>query len=265
MHFTTGSDSEPETADDPELCNQERGTPCSSANQNHAQQPNATLPKLRLAQDMLENIRLAEIEDDIKSAELLASLSHPASESEELDAITKLSIDIFIGLTGGSQQFYHNVRDALLRWNSNIQLHSYYIVRSKVEKITGVTKIKTDMCSNSCLAYTGPFSTLDQCPNCQLPRYEKVKGKNKPVKQFVSIPLGPMLQALWRTPEGADRMRYRNRKTHEVMQQLNQNHGIVTTYEDVFHGLKYINAIRAGKINPDDTLIFFSLDGAQLQ
>ena len=120
------------------------------------------------------------------------------------------------------------------------------------------------MCPDSCIAYTGPFAALDRCPKCQLPRYENVKGKRKPVKQYYTIPLGPMLQALWRTPEGADRMRYRNHKTNKIMQQLNQNHGVIPIYEGVFHGLEYINAVLAGKIHPNDTLIFFSLDGAQL-
>jgi hypothetical protein len=59
-------------------------------------------------------------------------------------------------------------------------------------------------------------------------------------------------------------MRYRNHKTNEIMQQLNQNNGVISVYEDVFHGLEYINAVRAGKIDPNDTLIFFSIDGAQL-
>src|SRR6266704_5251237 len=132
--------------------------------------------------------------------------------------------------------------------------------------MTGVTQTETDMCPNSCIAYTGPFATLDGCPNtkCQLPRYENVKGKKQARKQFSTIPLGPMLQALWRTPGGADRMQYWNSKTNKIMQQLNHNHGVIPIYEDIFHGLEYINAVHAGKINPDDTLIFFSLDRAQL-
>jgi hypothetical protein len=120
------------------------------------------------------------------------------------------------------------------------------------------------MCPNSCIAYTGPFAALDKCSKCQSPRYEYAKGKKKPQKQYYTIPLGPMLQALWRMPEGADRMRYRNRKTQEIIEQLTRNHGVMPTYEDIFHGREYLNAVRAGKIRPNDTLILFSIDGAQL-
>ena len=175
----TDVDSEEELLDDPAPPNQQADSPRTSAAPYTMPFPNATLPKLKIAQDMVENIQSAKLEDDIKDPELLESLNNPATESEFLDDITTLSIDIFIGLTGGSQQFYNNVRDALFRWKSEVRLLSYYVVRAKVEKTTGVTQIKTDMCPNSCIAYTGPFATLDTCPNpkCQSPRYENVKGK----------------------------------------------------------------------------------------
>ena len=129
MGDPAGWDSKLEALDDHEPLNQEDDAPHLPATPYDELLPNATLPKLKLAQQMIGNIQSAKLEDDIKDPELLESLNNPAAESGFLDDdITKLSIDIFIGLTGGSQQFYNNVRDALSWWKSDVQLHSYYIV-----------------------------------------------------------------------------------------------------------------------------------------
>ncbi|KAF8325705.1 hypothetical protein F5887DRAFT_840223, partial [Amanita rubescens] len=64
------------------------------------------------------------------------------------------------------------------------------------------------MCPNSCIAYTGPFSTLEECPYCAEPRYTQPSTSRKRTarRRFSTIPLGPQLQAMYRSPESADRM-----------------------------------------------------------
>ena len=118
------------------------------------------------------------------------------------------------------------------------------------------------MCINSCIAYTGPFKDLDKCPKCATERYKENSNK-VPRQQFYTIPLGPQIQALWRTPDGGNRMRYRNRKTDEILEEL-QRSGRIPTYEDVLHGSEYLDAHCKGKIGPDDVMIMLSVDGAQL-
>ncbi|KIL54642.1 hypothetical protein M378DRAFT_92151, partial [Amanita muscaria Koide BX008] len=81
---------------------------------------------------------------------------------------------------------------------------------------------------------------------------------------FYTIPLGPQLQALWRTAEGAYQMEYRSRKTYEVFQQLARNGGVPDAYEDIFDGMEYLDTVRAGNITEYDTIVAFSLDGTQL-
>ncbi|KIL55577.1 hypothetical protein M378DRAFT_90704 [Amanita muscaria Koide BX008] len=138
------------------------------------------------------------------------------------------------------------------------------------------------MCPNSCIAYTGPFNLLETCPKCGSSRYEdatpteqdessnsfrRKKPRRKPRKQFYTIPLGPQLQALWRTPEGADRMHYRNRKTEQIVATLHSNGYQLPVLDDVFHGAEYLDAIRAaraGQIRDNDILLMYSIDGAQL-
>jgi hypothetical protein len=126
------------------------------------------------------------------------------------------------------------------------------------------------MCPNSCVAYTGPFSTLEICPKCGETRYDPIKlassgGKTKvPRQEFYTILLGPQLQALWRTPQGAEAMRYRERKTQEILDNLEHNEGVLFSYDDFYFGSDYLNAVMRGNIGPEDTVLLFSMDGAQL-
>ncbi|KIL54253.1 hypothetical protein M378DRAFT_92912 [Amanita muscaria Koide BX008] len=231
--------------------------------------PEPSLDKLAIPMAMVQAIKDAELEDDIKDAEMLKNLRDPTPQSDPIDDTTEFSIDMFMSMIGGSQRMYDEARNALSRRKPPVQIHSYHTVQKIIEKITGVTQIRTDMCPNSCLAYTGPFSHLTECPTCQTPRYERVKNnEKKPLKQFYTIPLGSQLQALWRTPEGADRMRYKSRITAEFLRLYNASDGDSSSYmpkfEDIFHGSEYITAVLNDKIKDDDTLVMFSWDGAQL-
>ena len=238
--------------------------------------PQATLPNLLLTQQLIEAIKTGELHDDIQDPEIIDSLKNPPKISQPLDPITTLSIKIFKALILGSQQMYDGIRDALCQHTPAIEIHSYYITRRKLEEHTGITEIRTDMCPKGCIAYTGPFASLENCPECTTSRYKtddelsdfarKKKARNEkiPRQQFYTIPLGPQIQALWRTPQSAFCMRYHNQRTAEILALAKKNHGIVPVYEDVFDGKEYLDAYLAGQVRDDDTLLMFSWDGAQL-
>jgi hypothetical protein len=64
---------------------------------------------------------------------------------------------------------------------------------------------------------------------------------------------------------GANRMRYWNKKTAAIHAKLNWNpEKPIDVYEDIYDGYQYLEAVKSGRIKEDDTLILFSLDGAQL-
>jgi hypothetical protein len=46
------------------------------------------------------------------------------------------------------------------------ELLSFHAVKNLISQYTGVEAIKHDMCSQSCLAFTGPFMELKNCPMC---------------------------------------------------------------------------------------------------
>lgn len=178
----------------------------------------------------------------------------------------RLSMALFNDLIAASEKTYENVRNTLsCLAPTPFLLDSYYVVKKKIEKIAGVTQLQRNMCVKSCVAFVGPFKELDKCPTCGEARYEENLRTKKPQlrQQFYTIPLGPQIQALWCTPEGADCMQYHNRKTDEIIQTLITK-GKIPLYEDVFHGTEYLDAVCDGRIGPDDVMVTVSLDGAQL-
>ena len=76
------------------------------------------------------------------------------------------------------------------------------------------------------------------------------------------IPLGPQLQAQWKSPEGAQCMHYQNRKTDEIKLQLMHTGGLIKEYDNIHHGTDYIEAVNKGQIKDDDVIIRLSLNGA---
>ena len=235
--------------------------PLPSMTNEQGQLPTAHLRQLQLSQQMIEAIHLGILEDDIQDEILLDQIRNPSSHIQSIDRLSKLLNDIFIAMSScGSQQLYADFRAALSRFDPAIELDSYYVVKSRVEKMTGVFRVMTDMCPNGCIAYTGPFADLEACTKCQTSRYEQEsdpRKKKKPRKQFSTI-------AQWKSPEGAYRMRYRNRKTDEIKVQLVRTGGLIKEYDDIFHGTDYIEAVNKKQIKDDDVVVSWSIDGAQL-
>jgi hypothetical protein len=60
-------------------------------------------------------------------------------------------------------------------------------------------------------------------------------------------------------------LKYRQRCTAKIMEELARNHGIRTSpYVDFFDGSDYLTAVQEGRISIDDMVLVFSIDGAQL-
>ncbi|KAG2340373.1 hypothetical protein BDR05DRAFT_984087 [Suillus weaverae] len=124
------------------------------------------------------------------------------------------------------------------------------------------------MCINTCVGFTGPLARNDECPECGETRYKSdvfaLTGRREPRRQFTSYPVGPQIQAIFRDPESAREMNYRNHYTQQIFNELNQTGGIKDTYRDFFDGSDYLQAVQEGKIKQEDQVLMFSTDGAQL-
>ena len=183
-----------------------------------------------------------------------------------------LSLRLFLSTTSASDQVYNDVRSDMLERHPEDNILSLASVKKKIQDLTGVIPIVHDMCPNSCVAYTGPYADLESCPmpDCQTSRYDPVLlessgGKiKKPQQQFYTMPLGPQLQALWRNPETAEKMKHRSCRTKEIFEALEATGGVIEEYEDIYHGESYLEAVAWGDITPDDMVLMFAMDGAQL-
>lgn len=181
------------------------------------------------------------------------------------DPDLRLSLDLFLSVTTASEDTYSSARTAFLRRHPDDEILSYYQVKRLVEDLSGIIPIIHDMCINSCVGYTGPFAELECCPHCGQSRYETKHGKKVSRKQFSTFPIGPQLQALFRSEDGARSMRYRREYTAKILEELTRNKGQRTSpYTDFFDGSDYIEAVLRKKIADGDIVLVYSIDGAQL-
>ncbi|KAF8513228.1 hypothetical protein JB92DRAFT_3116576 [Gautieria morchelliformis] len=223
-------------------------------------------------------------EEELESNEQstpVAQVSHLKESLDFIRAVANASLDMGIFRTRSWLVFATrpNVSSkSMIRTNST-PLNNFLppnehpsrpIIKSRIATWTGVEAILVDMCPNSCTAFNGPFTDLEKCPYCTASRYdelelEKSRGKiKKAMKTFYTIPLSPQLQALMRNPKTARLMNHRKERTREILEELARNGTGTHTYDDLYHGSVYLNAILRGDLKDDDIVVMPSIDSAQL-
>ncbi len=243
------------------------------------------LDNLRECQDFIDFIKAASLGDGQCGmlADDIESLMEPATErlfdENTTDPDFRLSLDCYLACSNASQDVYNKMRDAIKRRYPDSEILSYDQISRRVRNLSGVVPIIHDMCVNSCMAYTGPFSPLQACRFCSAPRYMSRKGKPIapeditddgvsafiPRLQFHTIPLGPQLQPLFRDPKSANNMKHRQIRTRKILRELQVNNvDFPAEYDDVYCGQDYLEAVRSGDIGEDSVLVVWSQDGAQL-
>src|ERR1700761_8843782 len=231
------------------------------------------LDELRTAWEFIMLIKSASLDDvniGLTDADIERLRKPPCNtiDAEIAHPDIHLSLDLFIGLKNCSQQAYTNACAAIKRRFPTALPLSYDQVKRKIADITGVKSMVHDMCVNSCVGFIGPFVDLEQCPKCGQDRYDQTilqKRRQRVARQiFHTVPIGPQLQALWRSSKSADDINYRERHTEEIRKELKTNHGRLFEYGDVFDGTAYLDAYAKGKIKPGDMVLMLSIDGAQL-
>ena len=258
----------PEDDPPPPPSDDEDGYPSSSDDEDD---PLITLESMRTNWRFIQMVREATLESQLGPAEL-DTFRNPEeikfSPSEDRDL--RLSISFFIsGLDhNASQEHYASSRQNIKDAYEDSEMLSYDQVKRKVTQLSGVLTWKHHMCVDTCAAFTGPFADLEGCPVCSKPRYDQDElrrsgGKKKvPQKVFTTFPLGPQLQSRWRSPSATRDMHYRREKTRELLHKRDQE-GFYD-FDDIFCGSDYLEAVDRGKIKDEDTVVMFSVDGAQL-
>jgi hypothetical protein len=226
----------------------------------------ARLSDFRTSIEFINALRDATLDGEHSnlSPSAVQRIRDPASKEFDFneDPDLRLGLDIFMSNINSSNDAYHSTREAIKRRHPEDNIPSHDQIKRRVEEITGVGSISHPMCKNSCIAFTGPFSKLDRCPRCGTTKL--CPETKKPHQEFATIPIAPVLQALWRNPESAKRLSYRQRKTQEIITELQENSGNLSNYEDFLHGSDYLENVKNGNIQDSDMVLMFSLDGAQL-
>jgi len=228
---------------------------------------------IKLSLEYIKQLQSASLEDDGMrlDPDILDRLRNRCEEEIDLsDPNLRLSLDLFLAAGNSSQETYNSVRKAILRRYPEDEVLTYDQIKRRVAQLSGVISLVHDMCINSCVAYTGPLRDLEICPECGEPRYDPIKlaataGEAKVARQeFYTIPIGPQLQAFWRNGDSAQRMRYRDICTAKILADLKLSNGFIPSYDDLFHGSDYLEAVNDGHIEEGDVVLMFSIDGAQL-
>jgi hypothetical protein len=128
---------------------------------------------------------------------------------------------------------------------------SLYRAKKRLSRLTGIIGTNLHCCVNSCVAYTGDYATLKECPVCHEPR---LADENKPRKKFTIIPLIPRLQLQYKDLERARHLRYRA----EYIQHMGN-------FGDVFDGDAYMELCDQGFFSDErDVALGVSTDGFQI-
>ena len=226
----------------------------------------AILDSMKTTMAFIQALKTASFDDEWSKLDpdTLDQLQNPSMTSVNINdnSAWHLGLDLYLSVTNAAQETYTSVRKAILQRYPDDEVPSYDQIKCYVAKLSGVCSIEDDMCINSCLAFTCPYKDLQTCPECNEPRFDPLN--KKPRQQLHTIPLGPQLQALRRGVQSSLEMDYRWTITEQILKDLDIHDGNIPVIKDFFYGQAYIDLVDQGKINKDDIVLMFFIDGAQL-
>jgi hypothetical protein len=195
----------------------------------------------------------------------------------EGDPDLTLSLNLFMATAGSSRQTYTDVCSSIKDRYPDSKILSYDQITRRIAECSGIYPVYHDMCINSCVGFTGPLEKEDKCPTCKEPRYDRVifdasHGKVLKARQrFVTLLLGPQIQAQWASCERARDMHYAFAQLAAICAELRLNGSKIHIYEDLFTRMDILRYFKA--CDPEsgepllgkyDVMALFSCDGAQL-
>jgi hypothetical protein len=219
------------------------------------------LPHLHMVPQYIDLLRTGTLENSGMQPDEIEDLRNPDQEITPLVEPLPLlrSILHFINNSTASRKHYESLRKIKHRHRPDDPILSFDQVKHRVLWLSGVVPMEHDMCVNSCLAFTGPHSTLDKCSHCSQPRY--CPGTTKPQKRFTMIPVGPVIQAMYGSTEVAGAMYYLERKLADNAECARINGGFLDMYNDTVSSQELLDAYGKGYLKKGDVALQFSIDG----
>ncbi|KAI0682957.1 hypothetical protein C8T65DRAFT_595697, partial [Cerioporus squamosus] len=161
--------------------------------------PKAHRRDCRDADAFIAALQTASLDKSGLSPDVLSCLRNPPRTPRPISAVERAGIRMYLARGDASEANYADNRAAFLELHPGDPIPSYEAVKNLVAEITGVSAIRTEMCEDTCVAFTGPFENCLECPRCKKPRYDPVefeRGRRLPRRTFLTFPLGPQLQAM---------------------------------------------------------------------
>lgn len=193
---------------------------------------------VKTAQAFIEEIKKATLDNGKLDLSVIERLRNPNEEVVDVsDPDLRFSLEFYMSCTNASEATYNSVRKSILR-RFPTKVLSHYLAKKLVSDISGVVCINDDMCINSCHAFTGPFEGLDTCTICSEPRYTEIPAgrqqKKVPRKESTTFPLGPQIQALRCSVNGANAVGHLDEKLKEIVAALETHEDeLDTVYDDI--------------------------------
>ena len=225
------------------------------------------LESLRVSVEFIKGLEGANLDNDPIPNDVRERLRSPPTAFPHIDDDLRMCFRIFLETVNGSQAAYDGVGRFIKQRYPDSQFSTYDQMKRQLTELTGVVPVMTDMCIDTCVAFAGPYSDRRTCPECSAPRFETVLRGNKrvsvPRRQALTIPVGPQIQAQYRSRESAWNMGHRNRVMDPLLAKLTAG-GSIDVYDDVYCSSILLDAARRGDLTSDDTILMLSIDGAQL-
>lgn len=220
------------------------------------------------ALEYIRVIRGATLDNTGLDPEMAERLRRPSHTPPTVNTLERAGLRMFLARGNGSEGNYHDHRAAIIELHEEDKdIPTYEQIKCRIAQLTGIGSVRTDMCVQSCVAFTGPFVALDACPMCKEPRFDTLGlAANKRIlrRTFETFPVGPQIQAMYLSPEGARLMCHHAVRTRAPRDTLAREPASMTDIDNVYCGEDYLREVTNNNIKDNDTVLMISLDGAQL-
>ena len=222
------------------------------------------IPNLQTTQGFVNVLRVASLEKSGMQPEDITSLRDlaPVLDLEDPSPLLR-SLRHFINNSGSSWAHYNGIQEIKLLNNPSDAFMSFDQVKWCLLWLSSIVPLEHDMCPNTCVAYTGPYKELDTCPHCPLSRY--FPNTNMPWKRFTTLPIGPVIQAFYRSRKLAEHMHYLERALTANADHAQRAGGSLDKYDDISCGNDILSAWTSGALRKSDVALQLSIDSAQLR
>ena len=132
------------------------------------------LDVMRRSAEFIQGIHEVNLDNDPLLIDVRERLQTPISEPLLVSKELCLCLDLYLATTNGSQATYTDVCTAIKWFSPDAELLLHKQFTRKLTELTGVVPVMADMCTNSCVAYMGPFSDFQTCPICSTAHYKTV-------------------------------------------------------------------------------------------